>query len=341
MSEARCIVRSSVNIDETFQVPHIVRPGETISSSQMWSRPGGKGANVAAALVRHALTQGLAGVQVVMLGAVGEDAPWPLEHLRKHGVHVDDVHRSRDTPTGRAFIQISSADGENSIVLLKGANFAPVPALDDPARWLEAGATHLMLQNEIPLATTVAYARHARELKLRGSERRVCTIFNPSPMLSAEELKAFPWAGIDVLIVNEGEAADLRAALGGAPQGSPVEALAALEPLREIGWLVVTRGGDGFSAGVTIGSERVMLDMPASPPTRVVNTTGAGDTFAGYLVAGLMQAHNAREPSTKESAERILRTAGVAASMAVEADGAMESIPDAGAVQARAARVAP
>lgn len=333
MGNARCIVRSSVNIDETFQVPHIVRPGETISSSQMWSRPGGKGANVAAAL-------GLSGVNVTMLGAVGEDAPWPLDHLRKHGVAVDDVHRSKDTPTGRAFIQISSADGDNSIVLLKGANFAPVPALDDPARWLESDATHLMLQNEIPLETTVAYAAYARTLKQRNAANRVCTVFNPSPMLTTEELQAFPWEGIDVLIVNEGEANDLLDALHGERKESAVASLAALAPLQAIGWLVVTRGGSGFLAGVLVDGERVWIDMPASPPRKVVNTTGAGDTFAGYLVSGLMQAHDADEPTSKASAERILRYAGVAASMAVEVDGAMESIPSADAVAERARSLA-
>lgn len=331
MSEARCIVRSSINIDETFQVPHIVRPGETISSSGMWSRPGGKGANVAAAL-------GLAGAKVTMLGAVGEEATWPLDHLAKHGVEVGSVHRSKDTPTGRAFIQISSEDGENSIVLLKGANFEQAPALDDPEAWLK-DATHVMLQNEIPLDVTSAYAKHAEQHKTAKDGKRVCTVFNPSPMLSKEELQAFPWGGIDVLIVNEGEAADLLEAIGGKKSASPVEGLAALPALSAVEWLVVTRGAQGFLAGVQVGDERAYIDLPASRPEKVVNTTGAGDTFAGYLVAGLMEAHNANEATTKESAERILKRAGVAASMAVEIDGAMESIPDLAAVQARAERL--
>ncbi|WFD41526.1 ribokinase [Malassezia psittaci] len=330
MQQARCLVRSSVNIDETFQVPHIVRPGETISSSKMWSRPGGKGANVAAAL-------GSAGTEVVMLGAVGEDATWPLDHLKERGVIVDDVHRSKDVPTGRAFIQISSQDGENSIVLLKGANFAPVPHLDDPAKWLDAKTTHLMLQNEIPLETTIAYVKHARTLKHENAQSRVCTVFNPSPMPTAEELRSFPWQGIDVLIVNQGEASDLLSALQGEQKESAIKSLAALEPFKEVGWLVMTRGGEGFLAGVLLDGERVWLDMPAAKPEKVVNTTGAGDTFAGYLVAGLMHSHNKSEKPTKESIEQILFTAGVAASMAVEIDGAMESIPDMQAVEKRQA----
>lgn len=94
-----CLVRGSINIDETFSVPHIVRPGETLSSSGLVSRPGGKGANQAAAL-------GLAGAPVYMAGAVGSDAPWPMEELRKRGVDVSGVRVLEDTPTGRAFIQV-------------------------------------------------------------------------------------------------------------------------------------------------------------------------------------------------------------------------------------------
>ena len=194
-----CVVRSSVNIDETFQVPHIVRPGETISSSAMWSRPGGKGANVAAVL-------GLAGVRARMLGAVGEDAKWPIRCLEERHVDTSCMYVSPDVPTGRAFIQLSQGDGENSIVLLKGANFALDTPLDDVRRWLSPEVTHLILQNEIPLASTIAYVQHAQSLS-------ICTVLNPSPMLTPDELRAFPWAGLHVLIVNEGESAELQLSL--------------------------------------------------------------------------------------------------------------------------------
>lgn len=102
------LIPSSINIDETFGVPHIVRPGETISSSSLNSRPGGKGANVSAAL-------GLSGVESWFAGNVGEDAPWPLDELKKRGVKTDLAGRLQGTPTGRAFIQIAQEDGENSM----------------------------------------------------------------------------------------------------------------------------------------------------------------------------------------------------------------------------------
>lgn len=102
-----CLVRSSINIDDTFTVAHIVRPGETISSSSLTSRAGGKGANVSAAL-------GLAGANVHLCGAVGTSADWPVHELQKRGVDVACVLRLDEVPTGRAIIQIAQ-DGENSM----------------------------------------------------------------------------------------------------------------------------------------------------------------------------------------------------------------------------------
>lgn len=98
---------SSVNIDETFSVPHIVRPGETLSSSGLTTRSGGKGANVSVAL-------GLSGVECWFVGNVGKDAPWPLDELRKRNVRTDLAQQLEGVPTGRAFIQIAE-DGENSM----------------------------------------------------------------------------------------------------------------------------------------------------------------------------------------------------------------------------------
>jgi len=274
---------------------------------------------------------GLAGARVRMVGAVGADAPWPLEHLRARHVDTTGVHESPNVPTGRAFIQISAADGENSIVLLKGANFAHTAEQDDPAHWLQSGVTHMVLQNEIPLETTMAFARHAAVLKTSGdAARRVCTVFNPSPMPTADELRAFPWDGIDVLVVNEGEEHDLLQALDA---GTAAPALATLPAMAHVPWLVVTRGGRGSAASVLIDGERTSIEVPAARARAVVDTTGAGDTFSGYLVAALMAAHD--EPLTRAVAESVLRRASLAAAMAVESHGAMDSIPSAADVDAR------
>ncbi|KAN0062551.1 putative ribokinase [Thecaphora frezii] len=354
-----CLVRSSINVDETFSVPHIVAPGETLSSTSLSSRPGGKGANVSAAI-------SLAGASVGFVGGIGTDAPWPLDELSSRGVDVSLVHHSSSHPTGRAFIQIA-ADGENSIVLLKGANFAPSPS-DDPAQVFGAEdrtVTHLVVHNEIPLDVTTKFLVYARDVYDRA---RVTTIFNPSPMPTVEELQAFPWWTTDVLVVNEGEGAQLLRALDpqsleslhdtaeGSEERSKqvVDLLAKLESLRSTAWIVLTRGAKGVMARIRIANpqqpadERAFFNLPPFKPQQVVDTTGAGDTFAGNLVAALMGANldpqqedqQATKPDSaaavsKQHAVDVLTWASKAAAAACETQGAMRSIPKAEDVKAR------
>ncbi|UZJ56647.1 hypothetical protein CBS101457_005967 [Exobasidium rhododendri] len=322
-SSPLCLVRSSINIDEMFAVANVVRPGETISSSSLTSRPGGKGANVSAAVA-------LAGGKIVISGAVGNDATWPIQALEERGVEIGNIRVLEDIPTGRAFIQVAKS-GENSIVLLKGANFHPDSIADDPAKVfssLPSSPTHLIVQNEIPLETTRSFLAYARSSQL---EKPCFTIFNPSPMLTKEELRNFEWSNVDVLIVNEGEGKDLLAALiepdekASASNENILDGLDALKGLAQISWLVMTKGSDGVEARIRahdddhVEPRRSHFKVPAAKPKQIRDTTGAGDTFAGYLVAGLMK--DSLKP------QDVLQWAAVAAAMAVETDGAMESIP--------------
>ncbi|SPO30703.1 related to RBK1 - putative ribokinase [Ustilago trichophora] len=347
-----CLVKSSINIDETFLVPHIVRPGETISSTSLVSRPGGKGANVSAAIA-------LAGAQVSLSGAVGKDATWPIDELKSRKVIIDDVEILENTPTGRAFIQIAQ-DGENSIVLLKGANFSTDTKSADPIKtWSakpERKITHLVLQNEIPLETTVAFLQHAKSDKVTN---HVTTIFNPSPMLNKTEVQSFPWTSIDVLVVNEGESIDLlrvlqpsaASSLESLPQGDDkskkvLETLSQVEQLRSTAWIVLTRGSQGVMANVHLScnsDKRSFFNVPPFKPKQVRDTTGAGDTFAGNLVAALM-GHNvdadeslveSARPKQEKFVQEALEWASKAASLACEKEGAMQSIPSADDVKAR------
>lgn len=97
----------TLDIDEFFHLPHIVRRGETISSTGLTKRAGGKGANQAYAV-------GRAGGQVELDGAIGDDGMWVKEMLESAGVGTDKLKVVKDEVTGRAVIQ-SAADGENSI----------------------------------------------------------------------------------------------------------------------------------------------------------------------------------------------------------------------------------
>ncbi|KAJ7041020.1 Ribokinase-like protein [Mycena alexandri] len=312
---ARCIVRGSISISviEYSAVKDIVRPGETISSDNLVKRLGGKGANQSVAVAR-------AGGVVELVGAVGQDGVWVRDELRGTGVGVGAVSIT-EANTGRAIIQVTDL-GENSIILFKGANYASLPTYTVPP-----DTTHIVLQNEIPLQSTIEYLA-------RGSSSGISTIFNPSPMLAPEQLKIFPWNQVTWLIVNSGEALDLCKALnlevGAAnPSASTVDTAKPLVTLLSISMpttnVVCTLGADGLLAQFAQFTQSEPLYLPASPlqgTTR--DTTGAGDCFTGYMVAGLMRLEG--QP-TSDDYVAVLKRAVQAAGMCVESRGAAASIP--------------
>ncbi|WVQ95977.1 hypothetical protein IAU59_003076 [Kwoniella sp. CBS 9459] len=345
-AQPKCLVRGSINIDEFFHLPHIVRPGETISSTSLTKRAGGKGANQAFAVAR-------AGGQVVLDGCVGVDGVWVKEMLQKGGVDVGRLKVLDDELTGRAIIQ-SAADGENSIVLHAGANYHIPPSSSSTSTPPDlSGIAHLLLQNEIPLSSTLSYLTSAG---LQG----VVSVFNPSPMLTPDQLRQFPWKDLSWLIVNEGELGDLLLAFsdnsaadgnGKAKAGALDENSANLIEDAKKGILALHRNSF-FSQNVgvicTLGSKGILYFDPTTkseggkdvgvgvgvgylPAGKLVNplkdTTGAGDCFAGYFVAGLME----RE-SRAGDLESVLKTCLTACAICVENQGAMDSVPARSAV---------
>jgi ribokinase len=197
-------------------------------------------------------------------------------------------------PTGTAFICVSD-DGENAITVAPGANYAlqvqHLPSLQ--------GVTHLLMQLETPLAAVQAYAQAA---KAQG----VKVVLNAAP---AQALPAALLALVDVLIVNEGELTALTTA-----QDSIEAKLAQLQ----VPCVVVTLGGEGCLAR----AEGVLTQQTVFK-VNVVDTTGAGDTFCGVLVAALSQ--GADMPAA-------LQRASAAAALACTLLGAQSSIPAANAV---------
>ncbi|KAJ7779246.1 Ribokinase-like protein [Mycena metata] len=326
---ARCIVRGSINVDEFFQVKDIVRPGETISSDNLVKRLGGKGANQSVAVAR-------AGGIVELVGAVGQDGVWVRDELNETGVGVGAVSitevckrkglrlassASLQENTGRAIIQVTDL-GENSIILFKGANYASLPPYTVPP-----DTTHIVLQNEIPLQSTIEYLA-------RGSSSGISAIFNPSPMLAPEQLKTFPWNQVTWLIVNSGEALDLCKALNlkvgaASPSASTVDTAKPLVTLLSISMpttnVVCTLGADGLLAQFAQFNQSEPLYLPASTlQGTTCDTTGAGDCFTGYMVAGLMRLE--KQP-TSDDYVAVLKRAVQAAGMCVESRGAAASIP--------------
>lgn len=187
----------------------------------------------------------------------------------------------------------------------------------------------MLLQNEIPVATTLATLAGAHAAGVQ-------TVWNPSPMPSPEVLAEVPWPSLSWLLLNEGEAGDLLAVLGGQAAGKGAEGLLAglqaVDRLAGVG-LVVTCGAEGVVASA---GEGVVRAAAGELRGKAVDTTGAGDCFTGFFATLLSQVVPGRTPSAAEL-HAVLAVACQAAAICVESEGAMESVPVMGQVRERMA----
>jgi ribokinase len=295
------VVFGSINVDLVVRVERSPAPGETVRGSEYALIPGGKGANQALAARR-------AGASVRLFGAVGYDAfaDTALSELKPAGVDVTGVARTPHT-TGLALITVD-AGGENSIVLAPGANAHP-KAASIPPDVLTPRDT-LLLQMEVPFGEVLAAAKAAR-----AAGTRVILSLAPYTSLSAEDISAF-----DIIVVNEHEAADLALHLGVAAKGADATATALARRLGRT--VIATLGADGAVAV----HDGALVRVPALPVTPV-DTTGAGDTFAGVLAALLDAGADMRTAMTK---------AAIAGSLATTKHGAQPSFPMRAEIEAAA-----
>lgn len=278
------LVAGSANLDFVVRADHIPAPGETVLGREFRTYPGGKGANQAIACARAG------GAATQMLLALGADAhALPIEaSLNAAGVRLHVV-RSPTQPTGTAFICVAD-DAQNAITVAPGANSA-LRAADLPSL---GGVSHLLLQLETPINVVTVYAQAAR---VAG----VTVVLNAAP---ARELPVDLQAAVDLLIVNEDELATISGV-----QGDLGAALACIE----VPTVVVTLGERGCCAL----EQGRLLRVPAFA-VGALDTTAAGDTFCGVLVAAL---------SHGEPLGTALRRASAAAAIACTRLGAQASIP--------------
>jgi ribokinase len=290
------VVFGSLNVDGLARVPRLPRDGDTLTALDYTVAAGGKGANQALAARR-------AGAQVHQVGSVGRDAQATeaTRLLRDDGVVLDGVVAT-DAPTGLAWIHVDPA-GANTITVIPGAN-ALARAADVPDHLLAPGCT-LLMQLEVPLPQVEALAARARS-------RGVRVMLNAAP---AAALPPALLAAVDVLVVNENEAA----ALAGGKLDS---------------WCAA-RERAGCMTVVTLGAHgaRTMLDgslrtLPA-PHVDAVDTVGAGDAFTGALAAALDRG---------APREEALREALAAGALACTTHGAQPAMPRREDIVALAAR---
>lgn len=261
------VVIGSANVDLFAKVVRHPRPGETLIGSGGGRSAGGKGAN-------QALAAALQGARVSFAGAVGDDgdAQVALGPLRQQGVDLAAVAVHGGAPTGLAIITVAE-DGENTIVVLAGAN-AHVTAADAEATVARMrDGDVLLMQAELPRETTQAAVRAAR-----AAGRRV--VLNVAPW---EALDIDVLTSADPLVLNEHEAGQALVELGlTAPDDDPLAA-ASLLLSAGAGSVVVTLGAEGAVVATAHGRALV-----PSPRVRAVDTTGAGDAFTGALAARLL-----------------------------------------------------
>lgn len=291
----KILVIGSLNLDIVVRVDHMPEVGETIVSKDMEMIPGGKGANQAYAV-------GKLGNSVALLGAVGKDAYGDIlmNSLCQAGADVSKIAKRKEN-TGLALITVNG-EGDNSIVVVAGANSTVDEAYIDENEDAIKDADIIIFQLEIPIETVLYAAQKAKKF---GKT----VILDPAPV--PEEFPEELYSCIDVIKPNETE---LRMLIH--ENKDIIDLIQATKTLREKGIkdVIVTLG----ERGVFINSEEAgIVEIPALK-VNAVDTTAAGDSFTAALAVMLSQGKDIR--SAAEFANKV-------ASIVVTRRGAQSSIP--------------
>jgi ribokinase len=302
-SRPRITVVGSINLDMVFQCARLPSPGETVLGNSMCYLYGGKGANQAVAAAK-------AGGQTSMIGRVGNDdyAEQLLNNLGLHHIDCSAVLRTSESCSGLAMITVDTS-GQNCIVVIPGANAQlSVEDIERHRSTIEQSDV-VLLQLEIPVETVLATIQLAGRAGVR-------VILDPAPVPTHPEDRLLQ---VDLICPNEYEAASIT----GLPVTSLDEVALAAENLRQRG---------AAQVAITLGCQGTyLLDdqggriVPAYP-IRAVDTTAAGDAFAGALAVYWAETGNL------ESATQFANAAGALAATKL---GAQQSVPDRQAIANR------
>jgi Sugar kinases, ribokinase family len=280
----------SLNLDYVYLVDHFVGGKETIASLGMEIHCGGKGLNQSVALSR-------AGASVYHAGCIGKEGEPLVAFMQQANINTEFVSRNPSKMTGHAIIQINQKTGQNCIMTYAGANDTiSIDFIDETIKHFEQG-DFAAFQNEV---SCVEYA--IRKCKEHG----LIVAFNPSP-LNDKLIQSDVYQYVDYLLVNEVEGEKLSG------KTQPREICLALRGKYPNCVVVLTLGALGVMLydGLTFLTHGIY-------DVEVVDTTGAGDTFAGYFIAAV---------ANNNSFETAVANASKASSLSVTRKGAAESIP--------------
>ncbi len=284
-------------MDLVTKTPRLPIAGETLQGYEFFTAAGGKGANQAVAAARL-------GISTHLVGRLGNDdfGRQLLAGLQVAGVHTEGVLVDETTSSGVAVIAVD-VSGENSIIIVAGANGCINQQDVERLKDLLPEATALLLQLEIPLPAVLEAAQAARQQEVR-------VILDPAPASSVLPSEFFPL--IDIITPNEVEATEL---VGFLVDGQDSAAKAAAQLLqRGVGTVIVKLG----SQGVFCATAEERFFIPAFP-VQAIDTVAAGDAFNGALAAALAQGRPLREA--------VVWGAAAGAISATKA-GAQSSLPD-------------
>lgn len=294
--DKRILIIGSLNMDIVIEMKRMPLIGETVLGKNLTYVPGGKGAN-------QAYAAGKLGGKVTMLGCVGDDSLGQKlkDNLAKSGTNVSYIRNIEGKSTGTAVIYVNG-DGDNSIVVISGANEACDVEYLKQNEVLFAESDYVMFQMEIPYETIFYGIGRAKEL---GKT----VILNPAP--APDSLPEDIWEKIDYLTPNETELLKLTG-----------QQEMTMDNIRNGAHVLLEKGVKNIL--VTLGEKGVLFvndkEEKLYPARKVtaVDTTAAGDCFNGAFITGLAE---------EMGFEEAIVFANLASSLAVTRKGAQSSIP--------------
>lgn len=277
----------SLNIDHVYRIDHCAGPGETVPCSDFAMYAGGKGANQSIAIAR-------AGGAVAHVGKVGYDGLWMIENMKQDGIDTSNIFSSTKA-TGHAIVLVDKF-GQNQIVIYGGTNLEITRDEIDSVIGKCCDGDILLLQNEINNNDYIIKSAADAGLQM---------IFNPAPMSSDVFLLNLDC--IDMFIINQGEGQVLSG------ESEPEKIIEAILGKYRKSKVVLTLAENG----ALYADADCRIKVPGCK-VDVVDTTGAGDTFIGYLIALIQKGY---------TIEKCLDAANRAAAISVTRKGASASIP--------------